>query len=91
MTRSSARSPHGSTRLPGTGPSIGCERPVGVHRHGFQDAGVHKPAQDSVAYLGVLRQLADGALTAFECGQGFLTLGSQPLGDEAVRPVLGQL
>ena len=50
---------------------------------------MNQPAHHTVADLGVIRQLADRSLAAFERRQRFLALGRQPIRDCAGRAIFG--
>ena len=67
------------------------ERPVGIDRDRFERAGIDQPAHHGVADLGMIGELADRALPAFERGERLLALRRQPVGDEPGRPIFGQL
>ncbi len=65
--------------------------PVGIDRYRLERAGIDQPAQNPVADSGMVGELADRALAAFERGQCFLALGRQPVGHVAGRPILDEL
>ncbi len=67
------------------------ERAVGVDRDRFERAGVDQAAEHRVADFGMVGELADRALAAVEPLERLLALRGQPLGDEAGRPIFGQL
>ena len=67
------------------------ERPVGVDRDRFERAGIDQPAHHCVADLGVIGQLAHGALSPFDRGERLFALRRQPVGDEPGRPIFGEL
>ena len=56
--------------------------PVGVDRDGFERAGVDQPAHDAVADAGMIGELADRALPAFERGERLLALRGQAFGND---------
>ena len=67
------------------------EGPVGIDRHRLERAGIDQPAHDRVADLGMVGELADRALPAFDRGERLLALRGQALGDSAGRPIFGEL